>query len=309
MGDAAAKEGLTGDFGENGTGMNGADPEDAGVNDSGKGVARSAELVDGGGAPAECMAPSAARGAAGAGRTGTVKGSGPARRLIPVRAGVTAETVAGDGARRPERRGRDRSNRAANRRPPVDPWRNSRGTPDAPVVIVEYADFECPYCARAAGILRELVDSSDGQVRHVFRHFPVFDLHPHALTAALAAEAAGAHGRFWEMHDLLFANQDRLADRYLMGFARAVGVEADLVVGDPAQPYGDAVEADYADAAQRRVRGTPAIFVDGERYRGRLELGPLRAAVGRAAAGRSAAGRSADDRAGRWLRRAPRPGR
>ncbi|WP_157475312.1 DsbA family protein [Parafrankia sp. EUN1f] len=200
----------------------------------------------------------------------------------------------------------------------ADPFRHSRGFPDAGVVIVEYGDFECPYCARAAGILRELVNTSDGQVRQVFRHFPVFDVHPYALTAALAAEVAGAHGRFWEMHDLMFANQDKLADKYLMGFARAVGLDADLVVGDPAQPYGDAVEDDYAGAAQLRVEGTPTIFIDGVRYRGRLELGPLRSAVARAGSGSSrlsAGGRpadepsadepSADDGADRRRRRAP----
>lgn len=200
-----------------------------------------------------------------------------------------------------------------------------RGNVDAPVVVVEYADLECPYCARASGILRELVDSSDGQVRHVFRHFPVFDLHPHALTAALAAEVAGAHGRFWEMHDLMFANQDRLADRYLMGFARSLDLDAELVVGDAAQPFGAAVEADYAGAAELGVRGTPTIVIDGARYRGRLELGPLRAAVTRAGSTRSEASRSAADRSvadrsvadgsvadgsvgaqtDRWLRRAP----
>ncbi|WP_226930954.1 thioredoxin domain-containing protein [Parafrankia sp. CH37] len=199
----------------------------------------------------------------------------------------------------------------------ADPFRHSRGFPDAGVVIVEYGDFECPYCARAAGILHELVNTSDGQVRQVFRHFPVFDLHPYALTAALAAEVAGAHGFFWEMHDLMFANQDKLADKYLMGFARAVGLDSDLVVGDPAQPYGDAVEDDYASAAQLRVEGTPTIFIDGVRYRGRLELGPLRAAVARAGggAGQPANGQpgdgqpgdgpSSDDGADRRRRRAP----
>ncbi|WP_084131919.1 DsbA family protein [Parafrankia colletiae] len=201
---------------------------------------------------------------------------------------------------RPEKKGQTRSPGARAKRVRTDPWRHSRGGPESAVVIVEYADFECPYCARAAGILHELVDASDGQVRHVFRHFPVFSMHPFALTAALAAEVAGAHGRFWEMHDLLFANQDRLADKYLMAFARGLGIDADLVVGDPAQPYGDAVEADYADGAEQRVQGTPTIFIDGERYRGRLELGPLRTAVARAGAARST-----EDGADRRRRRMP----
>ncbi|WP_462186023.1 DsbA family protein [Frankia sp. CcWB2] len=86
---------------------------------------------------------------------------------------------------------------------PIGPFRHSRGPADAPVVVVEYADFECPYCARAAPVLHEFTETSQGQARLVFRHFPVFDVHPYALTAA--------HGRFWEMHDQLFAHQDRLA--------------------------------------------------------------------------------------------------
>ncbi|CAO5189065.1 hypothetical protein FAIPA1_60155 [Frankia sp. AiPs1] len=161
----------------------------------------------------------------------------------------------------------------------TSPERHVYGPADARIVVVEYGDFECPYCARTAPVLRELVDTSDGQVRLVFRHFPVYDIHPFALTAALAAEAAGARGRFWEMHDRLFASQDRLADKFLRYYAGALGLDGELVVGDAAQPFGDAVEADYAGAIEQGVRGTPSLFVDGTPYRGRLEIAPLRKAV------------------------------
>jgi len=159
------------------------------------------------------------------------------------------------------------------------PARHVLGADDAPVVIVEYGDFECPYCARAAPVLRELVETSEGQVKLIFRHFPVFDVHPFALTAALAAEAAGARGRFWEMHDVLFAHQDRLADKFLRAYAQSLGLDGELVVGDTAQPFGDAVEADYARGIEQGVRGTPTIFVNGAPYRGRTELVPLRRAA------------------------------
>nr|MDT0666486.1 thioredoxin domain-containing protein [Micromonospora sp. DSM 115978] len=113
----------------------------------------------------------------------------------------------------------------------------------------------------------------------VFRHFPLYDVHPFALTAALAAEAAGAFGKFWEMHDLLFAHQDMLADYKLKYYAERVGVDGDLVVGDAAQRYGDAVEFDYAQGVELGVRGTPTLFVNGVAYRDRVELSALRKAT------------------------------
>lgn len=153
------------------------------------------------------------------------------------------------------------------------------GDPDARVTVVEFGDFECPYCARAAPVLRALVDGSGGTVRLVFRHFPLFEVHPHALTAALAAEAAGASGCFWAMHDLLFAGQAHLADDDLRGYADALGLDGARVVGDAAQPFADRVEADYLAGLAAGVAGTPTLVIDGERYAGKLEPEALRAAV------------------------------
>gem|GEM_PF-655570 len=157
--------------------------------------------------------------------------------------------------------------------------RPSRGDADAPVVLVEYGDFQCPYCAQAAPVLHELIESEGALVRYEFRHFPVFEIHPYALTAALAAEAAHAYGRFWEMHDLLFAHQDRLKDVDLRMRAERLGLDPDLVVGDAAQPYGDAVEADYERGVAEGVRGTPTLLINGQMFRGRPELPALRRAV------------------------------
>ena len=150
------------------------------------------------------------------------------------------------------------------------------GNPDAPVTVLEYGDYECPYCAAAAPVLRRLVEESDGHVRLVFRNFPLADRHPFALTAALAAEAAGAQGAFWPMHETLMARQDRLDDVALRGYAEELGLDGDRVVGEAAQPFGDKVEADFAAGLAAGVQGTPAVFVDGRLHSGRVELGVLR---------------------------------
>ena len=154
-----------------------------------------------------------------------------------------------------------------------------RGPVGAPVTVVEYGDYECPYCAAARPVLAELVDSSAGRVRLVFRNFPLADVHPYALTAALAAEAAGAQGVFWEMHDLLFQRQNRLGDADLAEYAESVGLPGGAVVGDAAQPYGDKVEADFQSGVDSGVRGTPTLFIDGRRYTGRVDLRSLEAVV------------------------------
>ncbi|MFF2622610.1 DsbA family protein [Oerskovia jenensis] len=166
----------------------------------------------------------------------------------------------------------------------VPPDAHVFGDPDAPVTIVEFGDFECPYCHDAAPVLRAVVEESGGQVRLVFRHFPLFEVHPYALTAALAAEAAGAQGRFWDMHDLLFAHQDRLDDVGLAHWAQKLGLDGASVVGDAAQQHGDVVERDYLAGGALGVRGTPTVYVDGERYRGRVTEDGVRAAVAAALA-------------------------
>ncbi|WP_449385600.1 DsbA family protein [Cellulomonas soli] len=157
--------------------------------------------------------------------------------------------------------------------------RHVSGEPDAPVTVVEFGDLECPYCRAAAPVLRRLVQGSDGQVRLVWRHFPLFEVHPHALTAALAAEAAAEHGLFWAMHDRLFAHQDRLTDADLRGHARALGLDPDQVAGDGAQRHAPAVEADYLAGLAAGVRATPTLLVGHQQLHGLVDLDTLRAAV------------------------------
>lgn len=170
--------------------------------------------------------------------------------------------------------------------PDVSPERHVYGPVDAPVTILEFGDLECPYCRAAGPVLREVVDSSDGLARLVWRHFPLFELHPHALTAALATEAAAAVGRFWELHAVLLEHQDHLTEPDLRRYARDLGLDPETVAGDAVQAYAPAVQADYAAAVERGVRGTPTILVDGVVQPGRARVDTLLAAV-RAAGARA----------------------
>jgi protein-disulfide isomerase len=158
----------------------------------------------------------------------------------------------------------------------VDLNRHVYGAPDAPITVIEYGDFECPYCGAAAPVLKKLIDGSDGRVRLVFRHFPLFAVHPYALTAALAAEAAG--DRFWDMHWKLFEHQSRLSDADLQRYADQLG--AGPVTGAAAQAYQPAIEADYNAGVCVGVKATPTLCIDERIYTGRVELRALRAAIG-----------------------------
>jgi protein-disulfide isomerase len=156
------------------------------------------------------------------------------------------------------------------------------GNPDAPVTLLEYGDYECPYCAAAAPVLRQVVTESGGRIRLIFRNFPLPSVHPFALTAALAAEAAGEQGAFWPMHELIFARQDRLDDAALRAYADELGIDGSRVVGEEAQGFGDKVEADFAAGLEAGVGGTPTVFIDGRLYSGRVEAGALRREIGMA---------------------------
>jgi protein-disulfide isomerase len=158
-----------------------------------------------------------------------------------------------------------------------------RGPLDAPVTIVEYGDFECPHCRRAYPVLKELHAAFGEELRFVFRDLPLPDVHPNAALAAEAAEAAGAQGKFWEMHDMLFERSDGLQLPALLRFAEEIGLdvptfEADLRSGR----YARRVERDVASAEASGVAGTPAFFINRVRYRGPYDYGSLSAAVQRA---------------------------
>ena len=155
--------------------------------------------------------------------------------------------------------------------PAVRPGDHVRG-PDGASSVVVYGDFECPYCAALSGRLGDL------PVRHAFRHFPVRSSHPRAWPAACAAEAAGLQGRFWEMYDLLFADQGRLEDPHLWRRAKQLGLDLEQFQTDRRSA---AVQARVKDDFRSGVRGgvvtTPTVFADGRIYAGRFDPGVLAA--------------------------------
>jgi Na+/H+ antiporter NhaA len=160
----------------------------------------------------------------------------------------------------------------------VDPERDHvRGPEDALVTLVEYGDFECPYCGQAEGVIRELLASSSGDdVRYVWRHLPLTDVHPNAQVAAEASEAAAAQGSFWEMHDLLLANQDQLAPNDLAVHAEQLGLDAERVTEElRRRVHAQRVSDDVASADESGVSGTPTFFVNGRRHYGAYDIATL----------------------------------
>jgi Na+/H+ antiporter NhaA len=163
---------------------------------------------------------------------------------------------------------------------PVDPDRDHvRGPGDAAVTLVEYGDLECPYCGRAEPIIRELL-SDFADIRYVWRHLPLSDVHPNAQLAAEASEAAADQGAFWEMHDLLLEHQGELRPRDLIGYAEQLNLDVDRFRD---QMRGDAparwVEEDVDSADQSGVTGTPTFFINGRRHDGAYDIESLSAAV------------------------------
>jgi protein-disulfide isomerase len=160
---------------------------------------------------------------------------------------------------------------------------NVRGARDAAVTLVEYGDFQCPYCARAHAVLTELMQQHGERVRLVFRHLPLVDLHPFAAAAAEAAEAAGAQGKFWEMHDALFENQDTLDEEAPPALAANLGLDAQRFARELEDGKHRArVEADTKQAHALGARGTPTFFINGERYHGDSDHASLASALKKA---------------------------
>ena len=163
---------------------------------------------------------------------------------------------------------------------PVDPERDHiRGPADAPVTLVEYGDFECPYCGRAEPVVRELLRDF-GDLRYVWRHLPLNDVHPHTQDAAEAAEAAANQGAFWEMHDLLLTNQQALTREDLVAYAAQLGLDDKQFQRDLDQHAGAARIAEDVDGADLSgVSGTPTFFVNGRRHYGAYDTATLTRAV------------------------------
>ena len=169
---------------------------------------------------------------------------------------------------------------------PVDADRDHiQGPADAPATLVEYGDFQCAYCGKAYPIVKEVQARMGHRLRFVFRNFPITTSHRYAEQAAEAAEAAGAQGRFWDMHDVLFENQRRLADDDLRGYAERLGLDLDRFDADiSAHTYAERVREDFMGGVRSGVNGTPTFYVNGARHDDAYDVETLVGALERAGA-------------------------
>ena len=160
-----------------------------------------------------------------------------------------------------------------------------QGPADAAVTLVEYGDYECPYCGAAYPIVKKLQGRMGDGLRFVFRNFPISTSHPHAEQAAEAAEASAAQGRFWEMHDLLYENQTQLRDQDLYAYAEQLGIDVERFDKDLAEHvHAPRVHEDFMSGVRSGVNGTPSFYVNGARHDDSYDFETLLAALERAAA-------------------------
>lgn len=162
-------------------------------------------------------------------------------------------------------------------RDPITSLDHARGPDSAPVTPLEYGDYQCPYCAAAYPIIKRVQRQFGTKLRFVFRHFPLTEIHQYAEMAAESAEFAGAHGRFWEMHDLLYENQESLGLPLLFAGVRSLGLSEQSF--REARAYAPRVRRDFLTGVRSGVRGTPTLFLDGLQYEGPVDYPSLTAAI------------------------------
>ena len=159
---------------------------------------------------------------------------------------------------------------------PVTPEDHIQGDPDAELTLLEYGDYQCPHCGRAYGIVKQVQKHFGRRLRFVFRNFPLAQIHPHAQTAAETAEFAGAHGRFWEMHDRLFENQDRLGLPLLLALTEEIGLDPQALRDAlSAGEFEPRVRRDFQSGVRSGVNGTPTFFIGEHRHDGPWEFEDL----------------------------------
>jgi len=151
---------------------------------------------------------------------------------------------------------------------PVGDRDHAQGPANAPVTLVEYGDYECPHCGRAYPIVKAVQKHFGSRLRFVFRNFPITEAHPHAELAAEAAEVAGDHGKFWEMHDLLFEHQDRMEASDLVSYATQLGIQpaGGFLLAIRSGQKAQRVREDFMSGVRSGVNGTPTFFLNGARY-------------------------------------------
>jgi protein-disulfide isomerase len=165
-------------------------------------------------------------------------------------------------------------------RVPVTSADHVQGSAKAPVTLVEYGDYECAYCGLAHPLIKLVQRRFGNKLRFVFRHFPMSQVHPNAEAAAESAEFAGAHDRFWEMHDGIYENQERLGLPLLFALAGALGLsESGLRNALVNETYAPKVRSDFLGGVRSGVNGTPTFFINGERHDGSYELDDLTSAI------------------------------
>jgi len=163
---------------------------------------------------------------------------------------------------------------------PVSDRDHIQGPPSAKVTLVEYGDYQCPHCLQAYPIMIDIQEHLGDRMRLVFRNFPLTQIHPNAQHAAEAAEAAGAQGKFWEMHEYLFEHQSHLDDDALLRYAREIGLDVDRFQRDlENHTFASRVREDFQSGVRSGVNGTPTFFINGIRHDGPWDLETLTKAL------------------------------
>jgi len=163
---------------------------------------------------------------------------------------------------------------------PVTADDHIQGDESANATLVEYGDYECPYCGLFHHVRKRLQTHFGKQLRFVFRNFPLSEVHPHAELAAVTAEFAADHKHFWEMHDLIYENQQSLSNSFLLGLAETLGLSmSELEKAIENETYVSKIRKDFMSGVKSGVNGTPTLFINGQRYNGPFEFRDLVAAI------------------------------
>ena len=152
---------------------------------------------------------------------------------------------------------------------PVTSTDHTQGPDDATITLVEYGDYECPFCGMAHGMMARVLEQFESRLKFIFRNFPLTEIHPHAEMAAEAAEFAAAHNCFWQMHDLIYENQRNLSVPLLLSLGESLELPiADLELAIVKKTYDSKIRADFMSGVHSGVNGTPTFFINGERFNG-----------------------------------------
>lgn len=159
---------------------------------------------------------------------------------------------------------------------PIESSDHTLGAPHAPVELVEYGDFQCPYCGAAYPVIKQVIHEMGDRMQFAFRNFPLQEAHEFAEVAAEAAESAAAQGKFWQMYNIIYTNQDQLDITHLYQWARQIGLNTDRFDKDLAKHiYEEKVHEDFVGGVRSGVNGTPTLFINGTRYEGPMDLDTL----------------------------------